>query len=179
MCEAPRRYEFEGHVPLVHKDAFIAPGAFLVGDVEIAERSSVWFMTVLRGDSGAISIGKESNVQDLCLVHGETRIDDRVTVGHGCILNGCLIGSSTLIGSGTTILDGAVIGSNVVVAAGSVIPPEMRCASGTYVKGAPAREVVDGMSMKERRKLVAFLADYYVALAARHSQGGGCRGAAS
>ena len=104
---------FGGKTPVVHASAFVAPGAVVVGDVEIGERSSVWFGCVARGDVNHIRIGARTNVQDLTTIHVTSRthptvIGDEVTIGHRAVLHGCTVKDRCLVGIGSVILDGAV-----------------------------------------------------------------------
>jgi gamma-carbonic anhydrase len=137
---------FDGRQPLVHASAWIAPGAVLVGDVEIGEDSSVWYGCVLRGDVHRIRVGARSNLQDGSVVHVTAgrfaaEIDDEVTVGHRAVVHGCRVRSGALIGIGAVILDGAEIGEEALVGAGALVTPGTRVAARTLVLGAPARPV--------------------------------------
>ena len=137
-------YELNGVVPKVHPSVFIAKQVVVIGDVEIAEESSIWFNTVVRGDVNYIRIGKKTNIQDNSVLHVTTNthplvIGDEVTAGHGVILHGCTIESRALIGMGATVLDGAIIENNSLVGAGSLVPPGFKVPSGTLVMGVPAK----------------------------------------
>ena len=137
-------YEFEGRSPRVHETAWIAPTAVVIGDVEIGPESSVWYGTVVRSDFGPIRIGRGSNIQDNCVLHGgddpSTFIGDDVTVGHGCIVHSARIESGALIGNGASVLDGAVVGEGAVVAAGSVVTPGSSVRAGRLAVGRPATD---------------------------------------
>jgi len=123
--------------------AFIAPGAIVTGDVTLGARVSVWFQTVIRGDSDRVAIGDDTNLQDLTLVHQDegmpTLIGSRVTVGHRAILHGCVIEDDCLIGMGAILLSGARIGTGSLVAAGSLVKEGQVIPPGSLVVGAPAR----------------------------------------
>jgi carbonic anhydrase/acetyltransferase-like protein (isoleucine patch superfamily) len=126
----PNLLPYEGVMPILGRDVFIAPGAYVIGRVTIGDESSVWFGSVLRGDVGAIVIGARSNVQDLSMIHmtggvSTARIGDDVTVGHGVTLHGCDIGDRCLIGMGSIVLDGVKIGDDCVIAAGTLLTPRM------------------------------------------------------
>lgn len=130
--------------PVVHPGAFVAPGAVLIGDVELAEGSSVWFNCVLRGDVHYIRVGKGSNIQDLTLCHGMLNrfpviIGDNVTVGHSAILHGCVIEDGCLIGMGARVLNGAVVGAQSIIAAGAVVREGMKIPPRSLVAGVPAQ----------------------------------------
>lgn len=159
---------YKGVFPKIHESVFIAPGAWVIGDVEIGEGSSIWFNTVVRGDEHYIRIGTQTNVQDNCTLHvtGEKfflEIGSRVTIGHRAVVHGCVIEDDCLIGMGATILDGARIGKGSLVAAGSVVTPGTVVPPGSLVMGAPAK-VKKEMS-EEEMALVRYAGEHYVHLA--------------
>jgi carbonic anhydrase/acetyltransferase-like protein (isoleucine patch superfamily) len=122
----------------------VAEGAVVIGDVEVGERSSIWFGTVVRGDVNAIRIGARTNLQDLAVVHVTSRthaafLGDDVTVGHRVVVHGCTIRDRSLIGIAAVVLDGAVVGPDAMVGAGSLVPPRMVVPPGTLALGSPAR----------------------------------------
>ena len=90
------------------KNVYIAPSAVITGQVELGENVSIWHMAVLRGDSGRITVGANTNIQDGCVLHEETTLGEGCTVGHRAILHGCTVGKNCLIGMGAIVLDGAV-----------------------------------------------------------------------
>ncbi len=137
---------YKGVHPRIAEDVFIAPGAFVIGDVEIGEGSSIWFNTVVRGDVNYIRIGRNTNIQDLSMVHVTTAkyptvIGDGVTIGHRVMIHGCVIGNNCLIGMGAIILDGVEIGDNSIVAAGSLVTQGKKFPSGVVIMGVPAKVV--------------------------------------
>jgi len=137
---------FDGHVPRIGRDVFLAPNATLIGDVEIADGASIWFGAVLRGDIGAIRIGPRTNVQDLAMIHltdglSQTILGADITVGHGAILHGCVVGDRCLVGMGSIILDNAHIGESSVIAAGAVVTARMVIPPRSLVRGTPARVI--------------------------------------
>jgi len=137
---------FGGHTPRIGRDVFLAPNATLIGDVEIADGASVWFGAVLRGDIGAIRIGPRTNVQDLACIHlteglSRTVLGADVTVGHGAILHGCVVGDGCLVGMGSIVLDNAEIGAGSVIAAGSVVTARTVIPPRSLVRGTPARVI--------------------------------------
>jgi carbonic anhydrase/acetyltransferase-like protein (isoleucine patch superfamily) len=137
---------FGGHSPRIGRDVFLAPNATIIGDVEIADGASVWFGAVLRGDIGPIRIGPRTNVQDLACVHlteglSQTVLGADVTVGHGAILHGCVVGDRCLVGMGSVVLDNAQIGEGSVIAAGSVVTARTVIPPRSLVRGTPARVI--------------------------------------
>lgn len=137
---------FDGKTPRLGSDVFVAPNATLIGDVELGDGASVWFGAVLRGDIGWIKIGPRTNIQDLACLHltegvSNVWVGADVTVGHGAILHGCLVGDRCLIGMGSVLLDNAEIGEGSVVAAGSLVPPRMVVPPRSLVRGSPAKVI--------------------------------------
>lgn len=126
----------------VHPTVFLAKGSLVMGDVEIGRDSGIWFNTVVRGDVCGIRIGEGTNIQDLCMLHGDRGstliVGNRVTVGHGAILHGCEIGDETLIGMGAAVLDGTKIGRNCIVGAKALVTAGTVVPDGSLVMGVPA-----------------------------------------
>ncbi len=136
-------YQLENDRPVIDPSVYIAPNASIIGKVVIGKKSSVWFNTVIRGDVDAISIGEETNVQDLTMLHvdaGEPLvIGNRVTIGHRCILHGCTVGDNCLIGMGATVMNGSRIGEGSVIAAGAVILENTEIPPFSLVAGIPGK----------------------------------------
>ncbi|GAA0344519.1 gamma carbonic anhydrase family protein [Bacillus carboniphilus] len=134
-----------GQKPSIHPSVFIAPGAHIIGEVEIGENSSVWFNSVLRGDEGPIQIGKRCNVQDNCTLHlyegFPLILEDEVSVGHNAILHGCKIKKGSLVGMGATVLDGVEIGEECLIGANSFVPSGKKIPPRSLVLGSPAKVV--------------------------------------
>lgn len=149
--------------PQLAPDAYVAPGAMLVGEVSLARGTSVWFNAVVRADNDAIVIGEETNIQDLAMVHTDAgipmRIGKGVTVGHKATLHGCTVGDGSLIGINATILNRAQIGEECLIGAGAlvgegkVIPPR------SLVLGVPGK-VVRELTSAEIAGLKASAAHY-------------------
>ena len=141
----------------IHESCFIAETANLIGDVTIGQNSSIWYMTVLRGDGNYIKVGKHTNIQDNTVVHISTPyptiIGDYVTIGHSAIIHACTIGNKVLIGMGSIILDGVEIGSETIIGAGSLVPPGKKIPSGVLAMGSPAR-VVRELTAEEKKSLM-------------------------
>jgi carbonic anhydrase/acetyltransferase-like protein (isoleucine patch superfamily) len=135
-------YRLGSREPQVAKTAYVAENASVVGDVALAERCSVWFHAVIRGDNAPIRIGADSNVQDGAVLHGSPgcalTLGRGVTVGHGAKLHGCTIGDWSLIGIDAVILDNAVVGRESKVAAGSVLLAGREYPPGSLIVGSPA-----------------------------------------
>lgn len=135
---------FQGIYPRLAAGVYLAPGAVVVGDVEIGEESSVWFNAVIRGDVAPIRIGKRSNVQDNAVLHLDTGtpciVGDEVTIGHAAIVHGTTVGDGVTIGMGAIVLSRSTIGKEAIVAAGAVVAEDAVVASGALVMGVPARE---------------------------------------
>ncbi len=162
--------------PRVANDAYVAPGAVLVGDVEIAERASIWFHSVLRADLNHIRIGAGSNVQDGAVLHVAdafgVEIGRLVTIGHGAVLHACRVEDEVLIGMKAVVLDGAVIGARSIVGANALVTGGTQIPPGSLVLGSPAK-VVRALTLEEQAGLADW-AERYVALAAVYLQGKPC-----
>ena len=142
---------------------YIAPGAVVVGDVVLGEDVNIWYGAVLRGDSGKITVGNGTNIQDNCVVHEETKIGEYCTVGHGAILHGCTIGDGSLIGMGAIVLNGAVLGEGCLVGAGAVVTGKTDAPAGSVLLGSPAK-IVKTLTAEEMEKQQAD-AKHYIQLA--------------
>jgi carbonic anhydrase/acetyltransferase-like protein (isoleucine patch superfamily) len=156
--------------PKIDPSAWVAPNATLVGSVNLGPRASVFYGAVLRGDTDAIVIGAESNIQDNVTMHTDTglvlTVGSGVSVGHGATLHGCTVENDSLIGMGATVLNGAVIGAGSLVAAGAVVREHAVIPPGSLVAGVPAK-VVRQLSDEERAGLVEN-ARHYVELGQAH-----------
>ena len=132
-------HSFGGKHPRIASDAFIAPSADIIGDVVIEEKASVWFGAVLRGDFASIVIGAGSSVQDNVVVHCAaglpTVIGRNVTIGHGALLEGCVIEDGAVIGMGAIVLQRARVGSRSMLAAGAVVREGQEIPPGVVAAG--------------------------------------------
>lgn len=165
-------HPYKGIQPVIAKTAFIADQTTIIGDVVIGDKVGIWFGTVIRGDVNRIRIGHGSNIQDNSTVHvstfADTNIGCNVTVGHNCIIHGCDIGDTCLIGMGATILDGAVIGANCLVGAESLVTMNKVFPEGMLIMGSPAK-AIRPLTEEELASLQSS-ADHYMAYAAEYRQ---------
>lgn len=149
---------------LVHETAYIAPGAVVIGDVTLAEHTSVWFNAVIRGDSEAIRIGAGSNVQDGCVLHADPGrpcvLGERVTLGHGAIVHGAVVEDDVLIGMRAVVMNGARIGRGSIVGVGAVVLENMEVPPGSIVLGMPGR-VVRPVNDRDRER-IRHAAQHYI-----------------
>jgi carbonic anhydrase/acetyltransferase-like protein (isoleucine patch superfamily) len=138
-------YELDGTAPQLADSAWVADSAQVMGNVVLAEDSSVWFGAVLRGDTETITVGKGSNIQDGSVLHADVgfplTLGEHVTVGHQVMLHGCTIGDETLIGIGATVLNGAKIGKNCLVGARALVTEGKEFPDGSMIFGSPAKVV--------------------------------------
>lgn len=139
-------FPYKNDKPIIDNTVFLAPGVKIIGDVKINSGSSIWYNTVIRGDVNYITIGSNTNVQDLSMLHVTAKkfpliIGSEVTIGHSVTLHGCILQDRTFIGMGATILDGAVVESNSMVAAGAVVKQGFTVPSGKLVAGVPAKVI--------------------------------------
>ena len=122
---------------------YIAPDADVIGDVQLADQVSIWYHATIRADSDRITIGRGSNIQDNCVLHVDAgfpiSIGEYVTVGHGAILHGCIVGDRTVIGMGAILLNGCTIGENCIIGAGTLITQGMHIPAGSVVMGNPGK----------------------------------------
>src|SRR6266480_753769 len=157
-------FELGGRRPRVHPDAYIAPTAVLIGDVEIAAGASVWFGAVLRGDEATITVGEGANIQDNAVVHCATNlptlIEKNASVGHSAQLEGCVVEEGALVGMGATMLQRSRLGAGSLLAAGAVLGEGGQVPPGHLAAGVPAtvKKPLDGSSQ------------HWVANSARHYQ---------
>ena len=125
----------------MEKKVFLAPNATVVGDVVLDNNVSIWYGAVLRGDSGTISIGEGSNIQDNCVIHEKTSVGKGCSIGHGAILHGCTIGDNCVVGMGAIVLNGAVLGEHCLVGAGAVVTGKTTAPEGSLLLGNPAKVI--------------------------------------
>jgi carbonic anhydrase/acetyltransferase-like protein (isoleucine patch superfamily) len=166
-------YQLDNLSPKLHETAWVADNAQVMGNVLLAEESSVWFGVVIRGDTETISVGRGSNIQDNSVLHADMgmplTIGENVTVGHQVMLHGCTIGDGSLIGIQAVVLNGARIGKNCLVGAGSLVTEGKEFPDGSMILGSPAKAVrqltpeqIEGLKMS---------AQHYVENARRYKTG--------
>lgn len=134
---------FGGKVPRDEGAAFVAPNATVLGDVTLMPNTTIWYGAVLRGDSGSLTVGEGSNVQDNAVLHcdegGTVTLGKNVSVGHSAIVHGCTVGDNTLIGMHATLLNHCVVGKNCIIGAGALVPEGMVIPDGMIAVGVPAK----------------------------------------
>ena len=166
-------YELDGVQPQMGAGAWVADSAQVMGNVVLAENASVWFGAVLRGDTETLSIGRNSNVQDLSVLHADAgcplTIGENVTIGHQVMLHGCTIGDNSLIGIQAVVLNNAKIGRNSIVGAGSVVTEGKEFPDNSLIIGSPAKvvRVLDDAAADKLRQS----AEHYVDNARRFARG--------
>jgi carbonic anhydrase/acetyltransferase-like protein (isoleucine patch superfamily) len=166
-------YTLDGVEPQLEEGAWVADSAQVIGDVVLAENANIWFGVVLRGDNDPIRIGRNSNVQDLSMLHTDIghplTIGENVTIGHQVMLHGCTIGDNSLIGIQAVVLNDARIGRNCIVGAGSVVTEGKEFPDNSLIIGSPAKVVrtLDEASAARLRQT----AEHYVDNARRYAKG--------
>jgi carbonic anhydrase/acetyltransferase-like protein (isoleucine patch superfamily) len=162
--------ELEGRRPVIDERAFLAPGAVVVGEVELAAGVSIWYSTVLRADLAPISVGADSNIQDGSVIHVDggvpCSVGARVTVGHRVVLHGATIGDDVLVGMGAVVMNRATVGEGSLIGAGALVTEGMVVPPGSLVLGEPARVVRP--VRPEERAMIEQGAATYVRLAELH-----------
>jgi carbonic anhydrase/acetyltransferase-like protein (isoleucine patch superfamily) len=166
-------YELDGVAPQLAEGSWVADSAEVIGKVIMGENASVWFGAVARGDNEPLTIGRNSNVQDLSVLHSDIgcplTIGDDVTIGHQVMLHGCTIGDNSLIGIQAVVLNKARIGRNCIVGAGSVVTEGKEFPDNSLIVGAPAKVVrtLDDAAVEKLKKSAAS----YVANSRRFAKG--------
>ena len=154
---------YRGIQPVIHPSAYVAPGADVIGRVELAKSSSVWFGCVLRGDVNRIEIGEATNIQDGSILHVDDDhpcvIAHHVHVGHHANLHGCRVATGAMIGIGSIVLSGSRVGEEAIIGAGSVVLEGTKIPPRSLAVGAPAR-VVRKLSTKDISYIKWWVAKY-------------------
>jgi carbonic anhydrase/acetyltransferase-like protein (isoleucine patch superfamily) len=162
----------DGITPRVHPSAFVSEFAYVIGDVEIGEGSSVWPGTVIRADAGKIAIGNRTCIQDNSVVHGDADvvIGNDVVIGHRVICHAGVVGDGSLIGNGAVVNDGADIGEGSLIASGAMVIERMKIPPRSMVVGVPAR--VRGEVQERHTRLIEATAAGYAQKAERYKRQG-------
>jgi carbonic anhydrase/acetyltransferase-like protein (isoleucine patch superfamily) len=159
---------FKDKKPRIHETAFISEAAYVIGDVEIGENSSVWPGAVIRGDFGKIVIGKNTAIEDNSVIHiaDFMEIGDNVVIGHNVTVHCKKLGNNCLVGIGAILLQGAEIGNDCFIAAGALVTPNTKIPNGSMVKGSPAK--VTEQLTGDKLAMVRLSAQSYVAMASEY-----------
>ena len=156
-------FSLDGVAPQIDADAWVAPGAQVMGRVSLGPGVGIWFGAVLRGDNEPIVVGEATNIQENCVLHTDMgyplTIGRDCTIGHKAMLHGCTIGDGTLIGMGATILNGARIGKGCLIGACALVTEGKEIPDGSLVMGSPGR-VVRQLDETARARLLASAAGY-------------------
>ena len=162
----------EIRIPQIHPTAYIAPGAVVRGDVTMMEGANIWHNSVVHGDPCSITIGRNSSIQELTMVHvgfdNPCSIGDNVNIGHNCIIHGCIIEDCVTIGMGAIIMDGARIGTGSFVGAGAVVTENTNIPPNSVVVGMPARVIK--MTTEAQRQNTLDSVEFYLE-EVRHMRG--------
>jgi carbonic anhydrase/acetyltransferase-like protein (isoleucine patch superfamily) len=166
---------YNGILPRIAPDAFIAPNAVIIGDTEIGAESGIWFNVVIRGDVNAIRIGRRVNIQDGTIVHVAkdrfpTIIGDEVSIGHMAVIHACTLEPGSFVGMSATVMDGAVVESRAMVAAGALVTPGKRVPAGELWAGSPAK-FLRGLTDKDYERFT-WTVNQYASLAREYRSGG-------
>jgi len=170
--------KFESHLPDIHPTAYVDETSIVIGKVEIGEDSSIWPMTVIRGDVNHVKIGKSTNIQDasvLHVTHPSTEyttedgypliIGDDVTIGHKAMLHACTIHNRVLVGMGAIVMDGVIVEDETIIGANSLVPPRKTLESGYLWTGSPVKKV---RPLTDKEKVyLKYSAEHYVRLKKR------------
>ncbi len=163
---------FDGKSPRIAPSALISEAAYIIGDVEIGEHSSIWPGVVVRGDVDKITIGDHVHIQDNCVVHteGDLTIGNNVVVGHGVIVHCKSIGNNVLVGNNATILEEVDIGDFCIIGAGALVAPKSKIPAKSVAVGIPAKR--KGETSPEHLDQIQFSIDFYARLVNKYKQQG-------
>ena len=165
-------YKLENFIPEIDNGCFIAPNATIIGQATLAENVSIWFNVVIRADMDMIKIGKNTNIQDGCILHVDKNmpmiISENVTVGHKVMLHSCTIGENSLIGMNAVVLNNAKIGKNCIIGANALVTENMEIPDGSLVVGSPAK-IIKQVDQATQEKLMQS-AIHYVENGQRYKQ---------
>ena len=160
---------FGGKTPKVAESALVADTAYLIGDVEVGNNTSIWPGVVIRGDIEPIRIGSNCHIEDNSVLHGRASVGDNAMIGHNCVIEG-KVGSGTLIANGAAILLDADVGDSCLVAANAVVVEDTKIPDGSFVAGVPAR--IRGQLTQSHIEKMKFYMPYYVGLVEEYKRQG-------
>jgi carbonic anhydrase/acetyltransferase-like protein (isoleucine patch superfamily) len=160
---------YGGKTPNVADSALVADTAYLIGDVEVGENTSVWPGVVLRADAAPIRVGSNCHIEENTVLHGLVTIGDNTMIGHNCVIEG-KVGSGTLIGNGASVLVEARVGDSCIVAAGTVVLENMEIPHRSFVSGVPAK--IRGELTQHNIQMMEFYMPYYVGLVKEYKRQG-------
>ena len=177
--DGPTLINFRGKAPRIDDTAFVAPGAKLIGDIEIGPEASIWYNCVLRGDMNRIRIGARTNIQDGSVLHVDsprpgheaghpTIIGEEVLIGHLAMVHGCILHDRSFVGLGAIVMDGCEIESGGMLAAGAMLTPGRRIPAGQLWAGRPAKYVRDLSPEEQAMNLAGVF--HYVELGRAHRE---------
>ena len=167
---------FNGKTPRIAESAFVSEAAYVVGDVEIGEGTNIWPGTVIRGDTGRITIGSNTSVQDCSVIHSgippdvDITIGDMVQIGHGAVVHSYKIGNNVLIGMGATILHGAEIGNSCIIGAGCLVGEGVKIPDNSFVVGVPGK--IKGQVTAKQSMWIQEAPLYYAEMGQRYKEEG-------
>ena len=155
---------YKGVWPTIEDNVFIAPGAMVIGDVTIREGASVWYNTVIRGDTASIVIGRRTNIQDNCTLHVDPdsplTIGNECTIGHGAVVHGATLGDQVLVGMKAVVLNHAQVGSKTIIGACALVGEHKNIPEGVLIVGIPAKYVRE-LTEAELEHIVTSAEGYY------------------
>lgn len=160
---------FGGKTPRVAESALVADTAYLIGDVEIGNNTSIWPGVVIRGDIEPIRIGNNCHIEDNTVLHGQASVGDNAMVGHNCVIEG-KVGSGTLIGNGASVLYAADVGDSCLVAANAVVVENTKVPDRSFVAGTPAK--IRGQLTERHIERMKFYMPYYIGLVEEYKRQG-------
>lgn len=164
---------FDGKTPRIAPSAFVSEAAYISGDVEVGEDSSIWPGTIIRSDFAPIKIGSRTDIEDGCMLHSGSllEIGDNVVIGHNAVVHCRRIGNGVLVGMSATILEEAEIGDSCIIAAGSVVTEGMKVPPGSFVAGVPAK-IKGQLTEKQLQYRTRRHFDSYIPLVKRYKEQG-------
>jgi carbonic anhydrase/acetyltransferase-like protein (isoleucine patch superfamily) len=162
-----------GASPRLAANVFVAPNAEVIGDVEMAEQSSVWFSSVIRANGAPVSLGAGTDIQDNCLVDSlpgqPCRLGSRIALGHGAVVHASIVEDYVLVAMNATVMPGCIIGAGSIVAANAIVPPGTVVPPGSLVVGNEGRVLREVRPAEHER--IAGTSGRYVELAAEYVDG--------